>query len=38
MQCYAIKTQQIIKKNAEYGNYNWETFSTLTVEEKLRNI
>ena len=29
-----VKKQQILNESAEYGNYDWEIFSTLTVEEK----
>lgn len=32
---YAIKTQDIEKETVEYKNYDWESFSNLTFEEKV---
>lgn len=37
MVCFAIKTHQLEKEVEEYSNFDWESFWTLTTEEKTDN-
>ena len=37
MSCYTIKTQQVEKNITAYRDYDWDTFSSLHVEEKIAN-